>query len=260
MKEECQPIFIIGSARTGTSALVGALKALGIPGYNEGHYLTMLASLLKVATDHVLFRREKDPSPTVMMSNINVDVVAADIILMMKKRMEAEFPGKKVWFDKTPHILMIKVIPYIMEMWPKARFIFAKRRAVENLQSRLRKLPHIKFKMHCEDWADCMIAWRNLKHRIPENQRIEIDQHDMGLDPKGTAEKIGTLLSLGLEEIKQIVDALSGERIEYTGGNEKEVKALDELSWTTDQIELYKNICADVNRESGYSDGANYYL
>lgn len=261
MKEECEPIFIVGSARTGTSAVAMALRlGVGVAGYNEGHYLSMLPGMIKLTVDHIAEQRKKDLSPGVMMSHIKIDMAMDDIMEMMKDRMEAQFPNRKVWFDKTPDILMVRAIPYIARMWPKARFIFTKRRAIENMQSRLRKFTHLTFERNCEHWAMAMDEWLKLRERIPESQRLEVEQREMGLEPEATAEKIGTFLKFSERQIREMGKILKNERHEFTGGNEREVKALDELGWSDEQLDIYKRICAPVNRAFGYSDDSSYYI
>lgn len=261
MKKECEPIFIVGSARTGTSAVVGALRlGAGIAGYNEGHYLSMMPAMAKLMIEHVMERRKLDPSGEVMMAHIKADDVIDDLMGMMKARMEAQFPGNEVWFDKTPDVPMIRAIPYIIKMWPKARFIFTKRRAIENVSSRLRKFKHLTFERNCEHWATSMVTWTKMKVNIPESQRIEIDQREMGLEPMATAERIGRFLGFSENQTKDMGKILKDERYEFTGGNEREVKALSELGWNKEQLEAYEKICVPVNKEFGYSEDSSYYI
>ena len=251
----------MGSARTGTSIVVGALRnGAGIVGYNEGHYLSMMPGMIQFAVGHIVERRKRNASPEVMLAHIKVDAVINDIMMMMKTRMEAEFGNEKIWFDKTPDGLMIRAIPYLINMWPKARFIYTKRRAIENISSRLRKFKHLTFERNCEHWATSMRLWAELRLKIPERQRIEIDQREIGLEPRLTAERIGQFLGFNLRQINGMGQILKDERYEFTGGDERVVKSLDELGWSDEQIEIYKRICSPVNKEFGYSEDSSYYL
>jgi Sulfotransferase family len=261
MKEECEPIFIVGSARSGTSAIVLALRnGANIAGYNEGHYASVLHKLIRTASDHIIEQRQKDRSPEVMMFHVKVDEFTHDIMEMVKRKMEAHFPDKKVWMDKTPDGLMLRIIPYLMVMWPKARFIYCKRRAIENLSSRLRKFTHLTFERNCEHWEAAMSLW--LKHRqyIPENQRIEIDQYEMGVHPTETAERLATFLNLNEDQRVKIEKIFKGDRPEFTGADEQKLKGLHDLGWSEEQLEIYNRICAPVNKEYGYSEDSSYYL
>ncbi len=261
MKEECEPIFIVGSARTGTSAMVAALRGgAGIAGYNEGHLLSIMQDLINLIVNHVVEQRKKNPSDLVMMAHLKTDDLIKDVMEMMKKRMEAQFKGQKVWLDKTPDGRMVRAIPYLILMWPKARFIFTKRRAIENIESRLRKFKHLTFERNCEHWAKAMELWDKFKENIPERQRIEIDQREMALDPQDVAEKLGKFLGLDSKQIRGISDVFTNERHEYTGGNEKVVKALGELGWSEEQLSIFRNICSPMNAKFGYSEDSNYYL
>lgn len=261
MKEECEPIFIVGSARSGTSAMVLALRnSAQIPGYNEGHYLSVMHKMIKICTEHILERKQNNKRPEVMLSHVRTDEFTSDIMAMMKSRMESYFPNQKVWMDKTPDALMLRAIPYLILMWPKARFIFCKRRAIENIVSRLRKFKHLTFERNCEHWSTSMSLWLEVKGCIPENQRIEVDQYEMGMHPVETAESISKLLGLSEGQKKRIGDFFGGERVEFTGADEKSLKGLHELGWSGEQIEIYNRICAPMNKEYGYSEDSSYYL
>ncbi len=261
MDSECKPIFIVGSARTGTSVMVAALRSgADIAGYNEGHFLSLLPDTMNLFVNHILEQKKKNPSPLVMMSHLRIDNVMKDVMEMMKRRMEEEFTGKKVWLDKTPDGRMIRSIPYLIKMWPKARFIFTKRRAIENMESRLRKFKHLSFERNCEHWAASMELWDKMKENIPESQRIEIDQREMALNPKNVAAQLVEFLKLSQSQGKKIEDIFKNERHEFTGGDERLVKSLCDLNWSKEDTDTFKKICLPWNKKFGYGEDSNYYI
>lgn len=60
----------------------------------------------------------------------------------MRKAAES-LHKEKIWVDKTPDPRMIKCVPRLKRAWPNAKFIFVKRRGIENLESRIKKFPYV---------------------------------------------------------------------------------------------------------------------
>jgi len=259
--KESSPIFIIGAARSGTSIIAGALKvAAGIPGHNEGHYLSMMEGLIQTATTHLLDQRKKDPSDKVMMAHITTETLTEDIMEMMKKRMDLQFPNEEVWFDKTPDGNMVRMVPFIIKMWPKARFIFTKRRSIENIASRLRKFKHLTFERNCLHWANVMKRWQYVRAELPKGSWIEIEQRETGLNPEKVGEELGAFLALDEKQIAAMKKFLKTERYEFSGGDEKNTKGLNDMGWTEEELKVFKELCSPLNVVYGYSEDSSYYL
>lgn len=251
------PIFIVGSARAGTSALLTALRdAANIPADNEGHLVTMLHPLLKANREH--FATVLADGTTVM--RVGLEMAEDSILESVRRLQEYAFPNIPVWVDKTPDGPLLRAIPYIVRMWPNARFVFAKRRGIENVVSRMRKFPHMSFTENCERWAIAMNLWKERKATLRNGTWIEIEQREMSLQPEVTAKELCEFLGLNDSAADAVAYAFKTLRPESTGGNEKVVSAINTIGWSQSQIDIYRRTCSHVAKEWGYSEDENYYL
>ena len=114
-----------------------------------------------------------------------------------------------LWFDKSGHAEMIPAIPILRRLWPDSVYIFCKRRAIENVASRLKKFPAHDFERHCAGWAKTMAAWRGVRPELPPEIYLEVDQQDLIRD----TEAISTRIAEPLEARRRAV-ARSGQDIQ----------------------------------------------
>lgn len=255
-----KPVFILGSPRSGTTIIVTAIKSVtNVDGYFEGHFLPLITLLEREIIKYYKEREDLMLNKQLMISHTPKNQLEKKIWHIFANICDSLFENE-IWLDKTPGVKMIKTAPYLNRIWPNSRFIFARRRGIECIMSRLRKFPNVSFEEHCKIWQLCMESWLNVRDRL-KNSYIEIDQRDIALNPGLIASKIGDFLELKPEQIKQIEEAFSTKRPEYTGGNELE-KALDitETGWNEQEIAIFKKYCSDVNNKFGYSESPSYYL
>src|SRR4029077_6304744 len=99
------------------------------------------------------------------------------------------------WLDKTPTVEMVRAAVLMKELWPNARFIFMKRRVVENLLSRRRKFPDGTTDSHYSDWAAVMTAWLAVREQLG-NAALEIDHRQLVLNPEAVSFSISAFLGL----------------------------------------------------------------
>lgn len=255
-----KPVFILGSPRSGTTIIVTALKAAtNADGYFEGHFLPLITLLEREIIKYYKDREDLILNKQLMIAHTPKNQLEKRIFQIFSNICDSLFESQ-IWFDKTPGVKMIKTAPYLNRVWPNSRFIFARRRGIECIMSRLRKFPNVSFEEHCKIWQLCMENWLNLRDKL-KNSYIEIDQRDISLSPRLMATKIGQFLEIEPEQIEQIEQVFSTKRPEYTGGNELE-KAIDitETGWNEEQIAIFKKYCSPVNEKFGYSESSSYYL
>lgn len=255
-----QPIFVIGAARSGTSVITSALKnGANIEGFDEGHFLTLFHIILNGIDRFFESRHQVIDDKRHMIANINKTEFEEIIIINIRNAAES-LHKEKIWVDKSPDPRMIKCVPHLIRAWPNAKFIFAKRRGIENLASRIKKFPHVSFDRHCLIWKDCMESWLEVKD-FAKDCSIEIEQREISLNPQDVSAKLGAFLSLEQNKIDRITKIFSTQRPQNTGGKEQELAiSLSETGWTNSEIESFRNHCSDINRKYGYSESASYYL
>lgn len=259
-KTQTQPIFIIGSGRSGTSALTGAINSCaGVEGYLEGHFFPLLSFLMTNLDNFYKSKHQLLDDNRHMIADIDREQVKEQIFEIFRTMGESMHEGD-VWLDKSPDSAMIQAAPYLVEIWPKSRFIFAKRRGIENIISRLKKFPNVSFEKHCIEWSKTMEAWLEVKDQISQNS-IEIEQREMALQPTDTAQKIGYFLQFNEEVVEKLAHSFSTQRPQSTGGTENpKALAIQETGWSDEQIEIFRKHCSEVSEKLGYSEDSSYYL
>ncbi|MEZ4630566.1 MAG: sulfotransferase [Deinococcales bacterium] len=161
--------------------------------------------------------------------------------------------------DKTPGIAMLRMIPDILLIWPQAKIIFAKRRGIENIDSRLRKFPHVSFEEHCRQWQETMMYWYSLREKLDQGQYVEIDQHDIEYVPEKATQQLADFLHLSPEQKGQMLQRFQEKHPEKTRqAYRMEIKSLDEMAWSKDEKLYFKKICSEAMDKFGYSYDSSY--
>ena len=248
------PVFILGSVRSGTTAIMRALASrTRYVGPGEGHLLDMLMHM-SVLVENVYAERRPiwemgiDTLITAVPESFLLDGVRRCFVELAK----AQFPNR-YWFDKTPTPTMIRAAPLLQVVWPEARFIFMKRRGIENVLSRLRRCPEIAFDDHCRGWADSMVSWVAVRDRLGVSA-VEIEHLDMARHPAETARSIGRLLALTAEEESGVRHELAMGRPERSADTFAAVHDLATLPWTVQQIATFQEICGPAMQRFGYGE------
>ena len=232
------------------------LLAAGYSGFNEGNFLSLLNTVSRQIDRH--FQVFGSTDPRVLTSRVNPARLKQTFFDAVKEVVEAQHVGQS-WIDKTGNPEMIQAIPILRSLWPTSRFIFAKRRAIENVISRLKKFPDHNFDYHCADWARNMTAWRELKERDPTLPGIEIDQRDISSDPVGTAARLASFLELPPEAAQGMERVFARDRPQETRpGSADRVLALGETGWNQRQLEIFETRCGAEMHAFGYTTDATY--
>ncbi len=253
-----RPVFILGSARSGTSAVAqGLLSATPYRGFGEGHFFDLLAHLA-VASDRFYAAKGQDWSgerPT-MAARIDRDFANGGIDSIAMQAARATFPGG-LWLDKTPNTDMIHLAPRFARIWPGARFIFMRRRAIDNIASRLRKFGY-DFARNCEEWAASMEAWLSVRDGLGD-RAIELDQITLLGAPEQAAAEIGALLDLTAVQRTRLAQQFTVERPEQTAGDAADPLSLDSMGWPAPWLEAFERRCGPMMRAYGYGTGTAYF-
>ncbi len=253
------PVFVLGAARSGTSALGLALeKGTRYRGFSEGHIFDLSIRLAHAVNAHFDKKDQWIPAKdcaSYHLGQIGHAWVKAETLELIR-RMAAGFTTP-FWFDKTPTYEMVASVPVLAEAWPNARFIFMKRRGLENLRSRIRKFTVGNFAGKCRDWNIIMSSWRAVREMV-QGKFVELDQRTLAESPDAAAASVGQLLNLDNSEIESFASVLRNERPEATGPLWNYVADVSELDWSAEQLETFRQTCGAEMDAYGYTYDGTY--
>lgn len=252
------PVFIVGSPRSGTSILAKALTGVGYHGYNEGNFLPLMRIIDRAVDNH--FAVFGKPNPKVLTAQIDAKLLKSRIEAIFKELTENANIGP-LWFDKSGHAEMIRAIPTLRCLWPDSVYFFSKRRAIENVVSRMKKFPAHEFERHCAGWAKTMAAWREVRQQLPTGVYLEVDQQDLIRNTDTTSAKIAELLKLDHGQLATLIKIFKSRRPqETTKGSAMQTYSLDSIGWSETELAIFKKHCAPEMEAFGYGSGSEYYL
>jgi hypothetical protein len=252
------PVFIVGSPRSGTSVLVRALVSVGYHGYNEGNFLPLMNVIGRAVDHHVAVHGK--PNPNVLAAQVDPKILKSRIENIFKELTESLNVGP-LWFDKSGNDEMMRTIPTLRRLWPDSVYIFAKRRAIENVISRIKKFPAQNFEHHCAGWAKNMAAWRQVREELPTGVYLEVDQQDLIRNTEAISAKISELLELGHEQTQILVKTFKSRRPqETTQGSALKTYSLESLGWSEAELAIFQKHCGPQMEAYGYGSGSEYDL
>ena len=182
------------------------------------------------------------------------------LFLRLRDMIDAHHTGQ-IWFDKTGNPEMIEAIPSLRMMWPDCRFIFAKRRAIENIASRLTKFPGLSFEYHCADWARNMMSWRRVLGAMPDLPHIEIDQHDIAQAPEGAAAALAAFLEVPLSVQSEIMEIFTRDRPQQTEpGSAERTLSVSEHWLDAAGTAVFHKHCDAPMAAYGYTEDERYQM
>jgi len=256
---EQRPVFILGAARSGTSALSQALLTCGeYQGFQEGHFLWLLPRFLETLRQfYAINGVDGLPERFTMLAHVPHAYMVSSVRATMVAAASEMFPTGK-WIEKTPRPEMIAAARLMQELWPNARFIFLKRRGLENVASRLVKFPQISFQDHCRDWTKSMEAWLSVRDLL-KSAAIEVEQLALARTPDRVATTLGEFLDMPKNAIARLAWSLKNDWPEATSNVRRPMANIAKLGWLDKQVVEFRSICAPMMAAFGYGYGEEYF-
>jgi hypothetical protein len=252
-----RPVFILGTTRSGTSSIsLGLLRSGRYAGAGEGHFLELLGSL-HAAVDQYYDGHSEALMPNVgtMLKRIPEDLFLNKIEQIFIELISDIFPNR-YWIDKTPSSRMVELSPTLLGLWPNSRFIFMKRRALENVVSKVRKFNQ-SFASSCREWTGVMNSWLNVRD-VLKNAAIEMDQIDVAIAPLNAANLIAKHIDLPDKYVGAFTSALANDRPEMTTDSFPAIMDFNEMSWSVEEKQEFLRICGPTMESYGYTYDRKY--
>jgi hypothetical protein len=239
-------LFILGSTRSGTSAIRNALALTRYNGAGEGHTLGLLGVLFDTVETY-FHDHQAALSDGTMLAEWRRDEFWNEVVLAYLAQIRRVFPDA-YYLDKTPTIVPIQYLDVIESSMPAPFFIFCRRRGIDNVLSKTKKWPQTPFAIHCEEWRDVLDLWDERKQHL-SSPWIEIEFDRLRVDPEKAAKQIGAFLSLSAPEVSQVGSSLAeGQDPTPKDG----AVSIDDVGWTDDQKKLFLDICGSTMERCGY--------
>jgi hypothetical protein len=231
-----QGVFVLGTARSGTTALAQALmSAIGGFPYGESAVLPMLDRLIEAEGRY--------------FNEFGDDYVGDE--RFFQEFYQEEF-GDRIWIDKTANSEMILAAPLAADLFPAARFVSIRRRGLDVVLSRQRKFPKSTFRKNCEEWVAAIVSWEKVRPRMT-GRYLEIEQQEMLADPHDLAGRLGLFLGFNEAQCSLLEQAWEGTRPEATSKSDTLTPVkLSETGWDPGKQELFLEICGSTMEDCGY--------
>jgi hypothetical protein len=245
------PVFIVGAARSGTTALATALhQGAGYSGFGEGHLSPLLGQLTARVRTYYKNKQAPAQNQQCLLAHVPQSDVIAALKDIFRTWCERSF-GPAPWFEKTPDSAMIMACPDLLSIWPNAIAIYVKRRPIDNVLSRMRKFKSLSFENACEEWVRCTRCWDTVRPKLAE-RFLEIDQIEMIESPATTSARVARALDLNPDLQQRFQMVLRDQRPEQT--NEAAWTPLSQTGWSSEQIDTFRSACGDLMRVAGYGE------
>lgn len=243
-------LYILGSTRSGTSALRNAVGKTRYKGYGEGHLVPILDDIARTVRTHRIDGLGAR-TPGNGLFELRENVLLRHLFHGYEGYLSSVL-GSNTIMDKTPTITPIRFAPDLNRFHQAPRFIHCARRHVDNIQSKLKKFPERNLEGHSQEWAACNLAWLEVKEQL-EGNYVAFDFYDLVTDQVGTTARIASYLGLDEAETAAMNEYLVSQRPQ--GASDRDLTQflkLSDMSWSQEEKQRFMDICGPVGERLGY--------
>ncbi len=242
-------VYVLGTTRSGTSALRGALFQTRFKGYGEGHMDPLLTRLSEAVSAHA---DAADPALGNAWSKLNEEALKKALFKGYEAYLSAEVKSDFL-LDKTPTRGAIRAAPALNRLHTDPYFIFCARRHVDNVQSKRKKFPGMSFAACCREWAFCNADWQEARGALDGNF-LEFDFAELVTKPEEIVGRIADYLGMNRPRERENMRVfLSARRPQ--GSTDRDLTRflkLSETGWSDAEKAQFKEICGPVGDAMGY--------
>jgi len=244
---DCLRVFVLGPARSGTSAILLALHdVFALSGEGESH---VIPAFQRAIYQFSVYCEQLGAGEGILARQLDPLDFRDYVIRYMRDFYAKAFPAGG-FADKTPGAEAIAGAPLIRLAFPEARIILTRRSGIAVVQSHVGKF-NVEFAEACRGWAACMQAIQEA--RPATTDLLELDQQELATAPEEAAIRLCRYLRR---------PERSGELARYFRANRADSSSqhdwgrtprLDDTGWTDAQKQTFREICGAHMAAFGYA-------
>ena len=256
---ERRPVFVLGAARSGTTAICNALRSQpNLFGWGEGHVFSTLFPML------VLFQ-QRWQSFLASLSEGDRAINAAghlDVYQLLNgvlRNVDEAYAGwcsekgSVRWIDKTPTVHGVLVAGLLRHVYPQSRFVFMIRHPLTNILSNVRKFSRSTLISAINSWFTVATSWLKVRPTLESGTYLELQQEDLTPRANEVGQNLAAFLDLAPSEAEGVSNYLRSERPERTGNSsDSDVVRLEDLDWPEDVKRTCRELCEVPASVFGY--------
>jgi hypothetical protein len=241
-------VFIVGSPRSGTSALLRAMQTVfALRAHGESHVMPAVAQAIHSL--RLYYTRFKSVPNDLLIHQLPMGHIEAPLLEGVRAFYHKAYEGEG-WADKTPTDEAVHSAPIILKVFPDARLIVTRRNGIEVVES-YRKKFNAPFRDACENWARVMEGTRLIHEHCPDI--LEVDQFDLANAPVPTGQRIAEYLGQP-KRGPQLGAFLTKYREDRLSTHDWAARlTLKDVDWEDGARTEFIRICGPLMAAAGYS-------
>ena len=256
---ERRPVFVLGAARSGTTAVCNALRSeANLFGWGEGHVFSTLFPMLTLFHQRwQSFLDSLSEGDRAINAAGHLDFYQLlNAVLRTVDEIYAGWCSEKGtvrWVDKTPTVHAIVSVGLLRHVYPRARFVFMVRHPLTNILSNVRKFRGATPRFAINTWFTVATSWLKVRQTLESGTYLELRQEDLTPQANEVAQKLAAFLDLTPSEAGGVANCLRSERPERTGNSaDSDEIRLEDLDWPEDVKRTCRELCEVPAATFGY--------